>query len=202
MTTKRYATATLKAVGDDVDYDYDFESVLSAPTLDRDGEVIDSRAFEPLPDHIPIDVDHAMSVEKTVASGQPFYDGDVLMFRGRFASTPLGQLTHTLVKEGHIRSMSVAFMNARTETDPADERVHIRQAELLNAGIVAIPSNREALMTAVKSLAEDVAEVVAEEEDIIIEVDPEPESKSPSTAEVVAAYVARAQALAATVEVL
>jgi HK97 family phage prohead protease len=156
MNSKRYATASLKALGDDAGWD--FESVLSAPTLDRDGEVIDVRAFDPLPSHIPIDVDHAMTVEKTVASGEPFYaDDGTLMFRGNFAGTPLGQVVRTLVKEGHIRSMSVAFMNARTEVDPDDERVHIRQAELLNAGIVAIPSNREALIGAVKSLAEDIA---------------------------------------------
>jgi HK97 family phage prohead protease len=156
MNSKRYATASLKALSDDAGWD--FESVLSAPTLDRDGEIIDVRAFDPLPSHIPIDVDHAMTVEKTVASGEPFYaDDGTLMFRGNFAGTPLGQVVRTLVKEGHIRSMSVAFMNARTEVDPDDERVHIRQAELLNAGIVAIPSNREALIGAVKSLAEDIA---------------------------------------------
>lgn len=127
-----------------------FEAILSAPTLDRDGEVIDPKAFEPLPEHITIDVDHGMSVATTVGSGEPYYDGDVLRFRGTFSSIPRAQEVRTLVTEGHIRKMSVAFMNANRETDPDDERVHIRRAELLNAAIVPIPSNREADITAAK----------------------------------------------------
>lgn len=142
-------TAHIKAAGDDSG---SFTAVMSAPTLDRDGEIIDAHAFDPLPDHIMIDVDHAMSVEKTVGSGRPYYDDDgVLMIDGTFASTPLAQDVRTLVNEGHIRTMSVAYMNANYETDPDDERPHLRRAELLNAGIVGIPSNREALILASKA---------------------------------------------------
>ena len=130
-----------------------FEAILSAPTLDRDGEIIDPKAFEPLPDHITIDIDHGMSVGTTVGSGVPFYDGDVLKFRGSFSSIPRAQEVRTLVTEGHVRKMSVAFMNANRETDPEDERTHIRRAELLNAAIVPIPSNREASILAAKALA-------------------------------------------------
>jgi HK97 family phage prohead protease len=136
-----------------------FEAVLSVPTLDRDKEVVDARAFEPLPDHITIDVDHAMTVEKTIGSGRPYYDGDVLKFDGSYASHPLAQMVRSLVDEGHIRTMSVAFMDAQYEIDDNDKRPHLRRAELLNAGIVGIPSNREALITASKSLAATVAEV-------------------------------------------
>lgn len=152
---KRYATATIKAAGDGDDFD--FEAVLSIPTLDRDGEIVDAKAFDPLPDHLTIDVDHAMSVEKTVASGTPFYEGDVLKFRGTFASSPLAQLTHGLVREGHIRTLSVAYMGARVETDEKDGRPHVRSAELLNAAFTPIAANREALVTAVKSMQADVA---------------------------------------------
>ena len=73
-----------------------FEVVLSAPTLDRDGEVIDSRAFDPLPAHIPFDVDHSMTVTGTVGSGVPYYDeSGNLRVKGTFASTPLGQEVRT-----------------------------------------------------------------------------------------------------------
>jgi hypothetical protein len=65
-----------------------FEVVLSAATLDRDGEVIDSRAFDPLPDHIPFDIDHGMTVTTTVGSGAPYYaDDGTLRVKGTFAST-------------------------------------------------------------------------------------------------------------------
>lgn len=141
--------ATIKAVGDDTGPGA-FEAFLSVPTVDRDGEILDGGAFDPLPDHITIDVDHAMSVEKTVASGQPFYEGSTLKFRGTFASTPLAQTVRTLVKEGHVRSMSVAYRAAQYEDE--DGIPHLRKAELLNAGIVGIPANRDALIVAAKGM--------------------------------------------------
>lgn len=129
----------------------EFEAVMSTAALDRHGEHIDARAFEPLPEHIPIDLDHAMSAEKTVASGRPYYDADgMLRFRGTFASTPLAQDVRTLAREGHLRTMSDAFGGAQRVV--IDGVPHIVRAELLNAGIVGVPANREALITAAKSL--------------------------------------------------
>lgn len=129
-----------------------FEVILSAPTTDRDGEVIDSRAFEPLPDHIPFDIDHGMTVQTTVGSGTPFYDDDgALRVKGTYASTALAQEVRTLVSEGHIRTTSVTFMAA----DREDEKgvVHVRTAELLNGTFTPIPSNREAVVLSSKALA-------------------------------------------------
>ncbi|MCA1569793.1 MAG: HK97 family phage prohead protease [Chloroflexi bacterium] len=155
MTTLDRFSADIKSVKKDGTGE--FEAILSVPTLDRDGEVIDANAFEPLPDHIPIDVDHGMSVTTTVGSGVPYYDGESLMFRGSFASTPLGQEVRTLVTEGHVRKMSVAYMGSRYEEDEEDGKRHLRSAELLNAAIVAIPSNREADILAAKALEVDLA---------------------------------------------
>ena len=136
-------TADLKAAKND---DGGYDITLSVPTEDRDGEIVDAKAFEPLPaGRLPIDVDHGMTVLTTVGSGVAEYDGDALMLRDfRFASTPLAQDVKTLVDEGHISKMSVAFMDAVREVDDDDGRPHVRKAELLNAAIVAIPSNREA----------------------------------------------------------
>lgn len=154
MTSKRYGEVdvSIKAVDDTTVESGEFEAILSAPTLDRDGEVIDPKAFEPLPDHITIDVDHGMSVSTTVGSGTPFYDGDLLMFRGAFSSLPRAQEVRTLVQEGHIRKMSVAFRDAKYAEDD-DGIPHITKAELLNAAIVPIPSNREADILAAKAAA-------------------------------------------------
>jgi hypothetical protein len=148
MTTLNRFDVDIKAVKDG---EGEFEAVLSVPTVDRDGEIIDARAFEPLPEYIPIDVDHGMSVTSTVGSGTPYYDGETLRFRGTFASTQLGQEVRTLVLEQHIRKMSVAFMSAQRSEDE-DGTPHIVKAELLNAAIVAIPSNREADILAAKAL--------------------------------------------------
>lgn len=130
-----------------------FDATLSVAVKDRDGEVVDGFAFDPLPDHLTIDVDHAMTVEKTVASGRPVYDRDgTLKFSGTYASHPLAQMVRSLVDEGHIKTVSVAFMNAVREIDSKDGLPHVRTAELLNAGIVAIPANTSALITASKAL--------------------------------------------------
>jgi HK97 family phage prohead protease len=168
-----------------------FEAVLSVPVKDRDGEVVDAGAFNPLPPHMPIDLDHAMTVEKTVASGRPFYDGDVLKFEGTYASHPLAQMVRSLVDEGHIRTMSVAYMNGRYEIDEKDGLPHLRSAELLNAGIVGIPANREALITASKSFTEEVVEAVVA-----------PETKQPDSIDLFASLKGDIAALHADIAAL
>lgn len=128
-----------------------FEVVLSAPTLDRDSEIIDPKAFEPLPDHIPFDIDHGMSVVTTVGSGSPYYAEDgTLRVRGGYASTPLAQEVRSLVSEGHIRTTSVTFMAAKREKD-AKGVPHVVQAELLNGTFTPVPSNRESVVLSSKS---------------------------------------------------
>jgi HK97 family phage prohead protease len=148
MNTK---TGTLDAVIKAAKNSGEFEAILSMPTLDRDNEIIDTLAFAPLPEKITIDIDHGMSVATTVGSGVPFYDADgTLKFRGTFASTPLAQDVRTLVVEGHIDRMSVAYRNAKYEI--GDDGVdHLRSAELLNAAIVPIPANREAAILVAKA---------------------------------------------------
>ncbi len=145
IETRAY-TAEIKAASDG-----SFEAIMSAPTLDRDGEVIDSLAFAPLPSKITVDIDHAMSVRSVVGSGEPFYDeAGLLKIRGRFASTPLGQEVRTLVKEGHVDRMSVTFRGAQRDIGE-DGLQHVRKGELLNVAFVVIPSNREAAVLAAKS---------------------------------------------------
>lgn len=130
-----------------------FEVVLSAATLDRDGEIVDSRAFEPLPDHVPFDTDHGMTVGTTVGSGVPYYHEDgTLRVKGTYASTAYAQEVRTLVSEGHIRTTSVTFMAADRQKDEKGV-VHVKSAELLNGTFTPIPSNREAVVLSAKSLA-------------------------------------------------
>lgn len=148
-------TADIKAAQND---DGTYDITLSVPTEDRDGEIVDAKAFEPLPDWLNIDIDHGMSVLTTVGSGTPAYEGDTLKLKGfSFASTPLGQEVKTLVDEGHVRKMSVAFMAATREVDAKDKKPHVRKAELLNAAVVAIPSNRDAdILVGAKRFAAEV----------------------------------------------
>jgi hypothetical protein len=133
MESKMLAFAEVKEVASEHP-NGEFEVVLSAPTLDRDGEVLDGKCFEPLPDHITFDIDHGLSTATTVGSGKPFYDGDLLKVRGTFSSIPRAQEVRTLVNEGHIRT------------------THITRAELLNGAFVPVPSNRDALVLSSKGV--------------------------------------------------
>lgn len=132
-----------------------FEVVLSSPDLDRDGEIIDSGAFDPLPSHITFDVDHGMSTATTVGSGVPVYEDGLLKVRGTFASIPRAQEVRALVGEGHIRTTSVAYMAPQIEVK--DGVRHVVRAELLNGAFVAVPSNRHALVLASKSAHDPAA---------------------------------------------
>lgn len=155
--SKQYLLGEVKAAkGDDGSGVGEFEVVLSAPTLDRDGEIVDAKIFEPLPDHITFDIDHGMSVATTVGSGVPRYDDDGrLLVKGTYSSIPRAQEVRTLVREGHIRTTSVAFMNPTREEK--DGVPHVVSAELLNGAFVGIPSNRESVVLSSKAYEEATA---------------------------------------------
>lgn len=135
-----------------------FRVILSAPTEDRDGETLAAEDWKlPLPDHITFDTDHGMSVSTTVGSGKPFLNdaGQVpdapagaLIVDGTYSSLDRAQEARTLVKEGHIKTTSVAYMTVPSKTKGALRTVR----ELLNGAFVAVPSNREAVVLESKSL--------------------------------------------------
>lgn len=124
----------------------EFEVILSAETVDRDGEIIDKGAFEPLPDTIPFHAFH--DFHDPIGRAVPFYEDGVLKARGYFASTERAQEIRTLVSEGVIGHTSVGFM-AATRKD-GEDAPHIVSAEILEGSFVSIPSNREAAVLAAK----------------------------------------------------
>lgn len=143
---KTFALAEVKAPADDSSEFGVFEAILSAPTLDRDGEVIDSKAFEPLPASIPVHAFHDFT--DPIGRGVPVYEDDVLVLRGKFASTPRAQEIRTLVAEGIISNMSVGFMSA--EREEKDGVPHVVTGEILEGSFVSIPSNRESAVLMAK----------------------------------------------------
>ena len=157
------ATATVTPVTDEQSSTPDgrvygeFDVILSTKSLDRDGdELRPDEWLTPLPDHITFDSDHGMSVVTTVGSGRPFINGDgQLQVRGTFASTSHAQNVRTLVNEGHIRNVSVAFANHKPTKDAAPRR------ELLNGAFVAIPANPQAVVLSSKAAKPDADEMSA-----------------------------------------
>lgn len=127
-----------------------FEVILSTPTKDRDGETVGAGEWEqPLPEHITFDVDHGMSVASTVGSGTPRLEADgTLRVSGTYASTELAQQTRSLVNEGHVRTVSVAFLRKSQPVKGGKTRM---TRELLNGAFVAVPANPEALVLSSKA---------------------------------------------------
>jgi hypothetical protein len=145
------AIASIEPGPDDETGPGTFSLILSTSDQDRDGEIVDPGAFDPLPDHIAMDIDHGMSVATTVGSGPPSYMPDGrLRVDGTFASTELGQQTRTLVRERHIRTASVAMIPLKKSKDE-DGVTRIVKADLLNGAFTPVPSNRSAQVLSAKS---------------------------------------------------
>lgn len=143
--------ATVTATGPADAFPGSFHVILSSPTRDRDGDtLLPGEWKQPLPEHITFDVDHGMSVASTVGSGRPSIDPATgnLLVEGTWSSLPRAQEVRTLVREGHVRTTSVAFISERSEKGGARSVVR----EVLNGAFVSIPSNREAVVLAVKQL--------------------------------------------------
>jgi HK97 family phage prohead protease len=146
-TKKTFAIGEVKAAESE-NPSGEFEVILSAETLDRDGEIIDAKAFEPLPESIPFHAFH--DFHDPIGRGVPFYDGDILKARGTFASTPRAQEIRTLVSEGVIGHTSVGFMAATRKGKGDDATPHVTSGELLEGSFVSVPSNRDAAVLAAK----------------------------------------------------
>lgn len=138
----------LKAI--DGDYEHgEFEAILSTPDVDREGESVKPGAFNPLPKSIPIHFSHDfISGAAPIGAGEPFYDGDTLKVRGRFAPTPRAQEMRSLVNGGFITAMSAGFI--RTDKGRSKD---ITSGDLIEGSLTATPINSRALVLASKSLA-------------------------------------------------
>lgn len=153
---KHFVEVTVKALDPTEEFpNGSFEAVLSDPTEDRDGEIIDPGAFEvygPLPEYMPALADHERSVATTVGWGVPSYEDGKFMFRGPFDPDDFSQLVRAKIKSGSIRKMSVGFRNAVRKV--IDGVVHIVSAEPLEGSFVVIPANPNATIQSVKSYGE------------------------------------------------
>jgi hypothetical protein len=156
------ATATVTPVEDSKSKHGEFDVILSTSALDRDGDELHANEWKtPLPDKISFDSDHGMSVATCVGSGKPFInDQGQLQVRGTFASTPHGQAVRTLVNEGHIDSVSVAFMDHQKSKKSSSPL-----RELLNGAFVAVPANPQARVLSSKAAkAESIGTVYVDVE--------------------------------------
>ena len=79
-----------------------------------------------------------------------FEDDNGLVVRGEFADTDLGRTTRTLVKMGAVSGLSIGFSTKDYEYTKDGERL-IKQADLFEVSLVAMPMNESARINMVKS---------------------------------------------------
>jgi phage head maturation protease len=164
MSTPRFNVQVKSYAEEDAHPNGSFEAILSTSALDRDGEIIDPYAFDPLPASLPIFVDHAQwDTKSLVGRAVPSYDGQGrLVLRGFYGSDPFSQEIRQKVMDGLLDSMSVGFHNA-TRVVVAGVP-HITKGEALEGSFVGVPANPEALVTASKSVeAADEETMTAED---------------------------------------
>lgn len=153
---KSYINASVKSLEDDHP-NGSFEVILSTPTKDRQGEVVATKAFEPLPASIPVHVDHNHSYAALVGRAVPRYEGAILLARGHYTASALAQSVREDVKAGNLDSVSVGFANpVRTSINGIPT---VTKGELVEASFVSIPANRDTRVLAAKALTAPDASV-------------------------------------------
>lgn len=149
------AFATIEGI-DEKDYGPNggFTAVLSTPSEDRDGDELFREEWKDFTqERYPLDMDHGMSVATTIGSFRPYFDGQKMMMEANFAGDEISQRVRGLVTPDentgirHIQGVSVAFMLDKNKKSGTPKR------ELLNAGVVCIQSNRDAVILGAKAVS-------------------------------------------------
>lgn len=133
-----------------------FTAVASNGDLDRDGERIRPHCFDPLPESVPIGLDHTMTAAGVIGRGRPFYSGNQLLVDVKFASTPDAQQVRAKVKDRTLDSLSIVFRGQQWEQ--VDGVRTCTRGELLAVDIVSVPSNVGARVLSMRSMGGDVRE--------------------------------------------
>src|SRR5450755_3524135 len=81
-----------------------FTAVASTPSVDRDGEVLAAACFAPLPEAIPVHLDHTMNAANVIAKAKPYYRLNDLIIDATFSSSPEAQSVRAKVAEGTLDS--------------------------------------------------------------------------------------------------
>ena len=124
-----------------------FVARASTPTIDRDGERLAAKCFDPLPPDIGLHAFH--DFHDPIGRAVPKYRGDDLWVEAKFASTARAQELRQLVLDGAVKHVSVGFMGS-TRKD-VDGVPTVIKAELLEVSLVSIPANREADIVSVRA---------------------------------------------------
>lgn len=126
-----------------------FTAVASTGRRDRDGEILIPGCFNPLPETVPVHLDHVMTARNAVAFAHPYYVGDQLRIDATFGTDDDAQLARRKVSEGLVGAVSVVFLPSEKRDVKGVPTVF--SADLMAVDLVSIPSNSDARILASRS---------------------------------------------------
>lgn len=152
--SKPLPIAEIKAAGDGTWEVAGYVSTFG--NVDRTGDVILADAFDrSLSDGRRIKFLYAHDQSQVL--GVPLAlkaDDHGLFGRFKISRTRLGEDVHTLLKDGALDSFSIGFFIEDLDFDPESGTRILKEIDLLEASVVAVPANPEALVTSVKQIAD------------------------------------------------
>jgi HK97 family phage prohead protease len=125
-----------------------FTAIASTPGVDRDGEVLSAGCFNPLPETVPVHLDHRMDAANVIARAWPHYQHSDLVIDAVFSRSAEAQQVRRKVQEGTLSDVSVAF-RALEWANVHGVRTLV-SGDLLSVDIVSVPSNASARMVSVR----------------------------------------------------
>lgn len=128
----------------------EFEAILVTTDEDRDDEAFAEKAFDPLPESIPIHKNHDLT--DPIGRGTPEWGDEPgkIIVKGYYSAKPAAQEVRQDVKDGIIDSMSVGFIKAIREK--VEGKTVITKASMLEGTFTAIPANVNARVLSGKSV--------------------------------------------------
>ena len=148
-------------------------AVVTAPTVDRDQDIIDTQSLKlPLKGGglvrvadmtggeqilVPFMIDHSWSVSAQIGSAQKAWVNEAgeLVMEFIFSSRDIAQDVFTLIDEGHIdNSFSITVMYGEDDLEPRSQGYDIYNGEIVEVSLVFKGSNRNARLLEVSKKLE------------------------------------------------
>lgn len=180
-------------MGKSLDGSGTFKAILSDTSIDRDNEFMSQELLgtwaNDLNKYLPMLADHKNTIENLVGSwhnAQVVQKGDhyALVAEPRFyESSPLGKRVKGMLEEGATLGLSVGAIPKKSVEVEKNEKTYKKwtDAELIEASITPVPSNRNTYLTLSKSFLDKEAKKMADEEktEAPVEEKPEPVVEKP-----------------------
>lgn len=121
-------------------------------TVDHGGDVVMRTAFDAtLAGPRPVRFLNAHRTDQVLGVTKSLKADDKGLFGVfKISKTSLGEDVHTLLKDGALDSFSIGYVPTEVEFDDAGTRL-LKQVDLLEVSVVAIPMNDRAVVTRVKA---------------------------------------------------